>query len=182
MTNRNPTELLRSPSSLDDFVQVDHLIMRESTIAVDDENVGTSVREGTSTRTTRTANAITTMKKNDNNNNREMRMDEILQVLLKAIKSVEGNIHFTLHEVKPAPKMMEVTLSSPKVGTVNNNAGDHGVMDDDNIPENRDQIRPINLQVTIHQAHDVVTRDEFSKGMLATVTVAMLLQILVTTF
>ena len=81
------------------------------------------------------------------------------------------------------PKVEATVVQQEEESTVNKNAGrDHGVMDDDNIPESRDQIRPINLQVTIHQAHDVVTRDEFSKGMLATVTVAMLLQILVTTF
>lgn len=171
--HNNNTERQLSPrSSLEDFVQVEHFFPREGgapvvqestrTMAVDDEeddddnkSLPTTVQE--------TRAAATRMTKK----NTDITMDDILHVLLKAIKSVKGNIHFTMQELKSPEMMMEmVSSSSTVVQEGSNRTGDEKINKNvvDSPRPASDLMRPINILVTIQQEEDFVTRGEFEVG------------------
>ena len=130
------------------------------TMAVDDEeeenkSLPTTVQE--------TRAAATRMTKK----NTDITMDDILHVLLKAIKSVKGNIHFTMQELKSPEMMMEmVSSSSTVVQEGSNRTGDEKINKNavDSPPPASDPMRPINILVTIQQEEDFVTRGEFAVG------------------
>ena len=134
------------------------------TMAVDDEeddddnkSLPTTVQE--------TRAAATRMTKK----NTDITMDDILHVLLKAIKSVKGNIHFTMQELKSPEMMMEMVSSSSTVAVVqegSNRTGDEKINKNvvDSPRPASDLMRPINILVTIQQEEDFVTRGEFEVG------------------
>ena len=132
------------------------------TMAVDDEeddddnkSLPTTVQE--------TRAAATRMTKK----NTDITMDDILHVLLKAIKSVKGNIHFTMQELKSPEMMMEmVSSSSTVVQEGSNRTGDEKINKNvvDSPRPASDLMRPINILVTIQQEEDFVTRGEFAVG------------------
>lgn len=124
----------------------------------DDKSLPTTVQE--------TRAAATRMTKK----NTDITMDDILHVLLKAIKSVKGNIHFTMQELKsPEMMMMEMVSSSSTVAVVqegSNRTGDEKINKNavDSPPPASDPMHPINILVTIQQEEDFVTRGEFAVG------------------
>ena len=132
------------------------------TMAVDDEeddddnkSLPTTVQE--------TRAAATRMTKK----NTDITMDDILHVLLKAITSVKGNIHFTMQELKSPEMMMEmVSSSSTVVQEGSNRTGDEKINKNvvDSPRPASDLMRPINILVTIQQEEDFVTRGEFAVG------------------